>query len=167
MRKKIRAQVCNFLIAILPGTRWHKLKRHIFIFFGYNLMSDVKINGGTLIYGQGPLDFGSSTWIGIGARFYLGSDLGVIIGDNCDIGPEVSFICGTHDVGGSHRRAGSGYTRQIIINNGVWIGARCSILGGAIIGPGSIVGAGSLVLPGNYPENVVLAGVPAKVIKKL
>lgn len=53
----------------------------------------------------------------------------------------------------------------ISIGDHVWIGYRCHVLTGCEIGSGSIVGAGSL-LNRRYPNNCIVAGVPAKVIKK-
>ena len=55
---------------------------------------------------------------------------------------------------------------EIIINDDVWIGTNSIILKGVNIGQGSIVAAGSVVTK-NVPENSVVAGNPAKVIKYL
>jgi acetyltransferase-like isoleucine patch superfamily enzyme len=46
----------------------------------------------------------------------------------------------------------------------VWIGSRVTILPGTEIGRNSIVGAGAVV-KGVFPENVIIAGNPGKVIK--
>jgi acetyltransferase-like isoleucine patch superfamily enzyme len=54
----------------------------------------------------------------------------------------------------------------IKIGEGVWIGARATILPGVTIGAGSVVAAGSLVTK-DMPANVLIAGVPAKVIREL
>jgi acetyltransferase-like isoleucine patch superfamily enzyme len=58
-------------------------------------------------------------------------------------------------------------TRPIKIDNNVWIGAQCTILKGANIGAGCIVAANSVVLSGDYPDNSLIAGNPAKVVKSL
>lgn len=55
--------------------------------------------------------------------------------------------------------------RKVEIGNHVWIGANCIILYDTYIGEGSIVGAGSLV-KGKYPNNCMLVGQVAKVIKQ-
>lgn len=56
--------------------------------------------------------------------------------------------------------------KSITIGSKVWIGLGCTILKGSKISDGSIVGAGSVV-SGTFPEeNVVIAGNPAKVIKR-
>jgi acetyltransferase-like isoleucine patch superfamily enzyme len=70
-------------------------------------------------------------------------------------------------MGGGAKRAGIGAADPIVVGDGSWIGARAVILGGATIGSGCIIGAGAVVLPGIYEANTLLAGVPARVIKKL
>ena len=50
------------------------------------------------------------------------------------------------------------------IGNAVWIGAHATILPGVSIGNGAIVAAGAVVTK-DVPENTVVGGVPAKVIK--
>ena len=56
---------------------------------------------------------------------------------------------------------------EVILGDNVWVGWNSTILKGVQIGENSIVGAGSVVVKGIYPEGVVLAGNPAKIIKKL
>lgn len=56
--------------------------------------------------------------------------------------------------------------KDVIIGDNVWIGWNAIILKGSIIGNNSIVAAGSIVL-GEFPENVVIAGNPAKIVKKI
>ena len=53
----------------------------------------------------------------------------------------------------------------VIIGNDVWIGDRVMILPGVHIGDGSIIAAGAVVTH-DVPEYSIVAGVPAKVIKK-
>ena len=77
------------------------------------------------------------------------------------------MISGSHVLGGPHRRAGAGFSQPIVIGDGCWVGACSVILGGVTLGDGCVVGAGALVLAGNYPPNVLLAGVPAKIKKEL
>ena len=61
------------------------------------------------------------------------------------------------------------YPRKIapvIIGDNVWIGANATILPGVKIGDCSVVAAGALVNK-DVPNNVVVAGVPAKIVKRL
>ncbi|MDE5570988.1 MAG: hypothetical protein K2I86_02895, partial [Prevotella sp.] len=50
-----------------------------------------------------------------------------------------------------------------IVNNS-WMGANVTILDGTIIGNGCIVAAGAVV-KGEFPNNVIIGGVPAKILK--
>lgn len=56
--------------------------------------------------------------------------------------------------------------KGIIIGEHVWIGLGSKILKGVSLGPNTIVGAGSLVTKSFDEKNVIVAGVPAKIIKK-
>ena len=54
---------------------------------------------------------------------------------------------------------------DIIIEDDVWIGAGSIITAGVTIGKGTVIGAGSVVTK-DIPQNVIAAGVPAKIINK-
>jgi acetyltransferase-like isoleucine patch superfamily enzyme len=54
----------------------------------------------------------------------------------------------------------------VILEDNVWIGAQAGILPGTRIGRNSVVGFGA-VCAGVFPENAVIAGNPARVIKRL
>ncbi|HNF29019.1 MAG TPA: acyltransferase, partial [Chitinophagaceae bacterium] len=56
-------------------------------------------------------------------------------------------------------------TKKIKIGNNVWIGSNVIILKGAEIGNNVVIAAGSIV-SGNIPDNVLIAGVPAKIVKE-
>ncbi len=56
---------------------------------------------------------------------------------------------------------------SISVGDDVWMGANSTILKGAHIGSGCVIAAHAVVAAGNYPEQSLLAGVPAKVIKSL
>lgn len=58
-----------------------------------------------------------------------------------------------------------GQCREVVIGDHVWIGLRTTIFYGTNIGNGSIVGACSF-MKGSFPNNCMIAGVPAKMIKK-
>ena len=56
------------------------------------------------------------------------------------------------------------YGKPITIGNNCWIGAKVTILDGTKIGNGCIVAAGAVV-KGIFPDNVIIGGVPAKILK--
>ncbi len=57
-------------------------------------------------------------------------------------------------------------TKPVVIGNDVWIGANAVVLPGVTIGRHVVVAAGAVVTD-NVPDNVVVGGVPAKIIKQL
>lgn len=89
---------------------------------------------------------------------------GIIFEDNVWIGPRVSIISMNHDVNDYSR-----YTPNlpVVIRRDCWLGANAIILPGVELGEHTVVAAGAIVTK-SFPEgNQVLAGNPAKVIKKL
>lgn len=156
------SKILNFL----PPTRFFKLKRIIYGYAGLDIESNVRISSNIKILIGGDVSIGENTWVGHG--FLLtGGDALVQIGKNCDIGPNVSIVTGTHviDYVGDHV-AGQGYSLPVTIGNGCWICTSAVILGGTVIGEKSIVAAGAVVR-GTYPPKSLIGGVPAVVIKKL
>jgi acetyltransferase-like isoleucine patch superfamily enzyme len=101
----------------------------------------------------------------------------VTIGDNCQFASS-TLVTDTdfHPVDPDERlkqAAGHGISfdsvkkAAVVIGDNVWIGWNCTILKGVVIGKNSIVGAGSVVLAGDYPADSIIAGNPARVVKKL
>lgn len=116
----------------------------------------ISIGKGTIFYGPETMQIDRS-------RPYLLS-----IGSYCKITSGVTIL--THDYSRSVLRrvygdvVGEG--RKTIIGNNVFIGMNAIILMGTHIGNNVIIGAGSVV-SGDIPENVVVAGNPAKIIRTL
>lgn len=91
----------------------------------------------------------------------------VTIGNDVTITDGVIFH--NHDGGVGILRSkypGLDVIKPIIVGNNVFLGSRCTIMPGIKIGNNVIVGAGSLVTR-DIPDNVVVVGVPAKVLKTL
>lgn len=86
----------------------------------------------------------------------------VTIGKGCVISHNVTIIdSDTHCVDlPDHVK-----TKPVIIGDYVWLGNRSMVLKGVTIGNGAIVAAGAVVAK-DVPENTMVAGVPAKIIKK-
>ncbi|MGE5457762.1 MAG: acyltransferase [Methanococcaceae archaeon] len=89
-----------------------------------------------------------------------------VIGNNVAIGPNTQFITDTHKFGDEKKRVGKPITKKIIVEDGCWIGANVTILGGVTIGAGSIIGAGSVVAADIKP-NTLVVGDRAKGIREL
>lgn len=89
---------------------------------------------------------------------------GITIGDNVLIGHNVVLATLNHNLD-PEKRAGM-YPSPISIGNNVWIGSNSTILPGVTIGENSVVAAGAVVTK-DVPENTVVGGVPAKIIKTI
>lgn len=90
----------------------------------------------------------------------------ITIGDRVGISPHCMLITGNHDFHNQYNRVGNLIPGRINIENGVWLGTRCTILPGVTVGEGAVVGAGAVVTKDVEP-NVMVAGVPARVIRSL
>ena len=111
--------------------------------------------------------FGNNVFVNRFYQFHTGcSDSIIYIGDNVWIGMDVCFVCPTHEKGNKNQRAGKPIYKDIVVGQGSWIGARCTILPGVTIGEGCIIAAGSVVTT-DIPQNTLYGGVPAKFIKNL
>ena len=112
------------------------------------------------------INIGNDSFINYYCKIFCGDTGKVTIGNNVFIGPEVTICCISHEIGNENRRALDSKYNDIIIKDGAWICLRSTILQGVTIGKGAIVAAGSVVTK-DVPDNTMVAGIPAKVIKKL
>lgn len=95
---------------------------------------------------------------------------GVHIGDNVFIGHNVTFINDKHpraaNPDGSMQTETDWKVVETFIKDGASVGSSSTILCGLTIGENAIVGAGAVVTK-DVPANTIVAGVPAKVIRKV
>ena len=90
----------------------------------------------------------------------------VRIGDNVFIAPNVGLHTAGHPLDSKRRNEGLEYAGPITIEDDVWIGAGVQVCPGVTIHRGAVIAAGAVVTK-DVPANTVVAGVPAKVIKKI
>lgn len=90
----------------------------------------------------------------------------VKIGDNVLIGPNVSIYTAGHPIHADTRKTGYEYGAPITIGDNVWIGGNSIILPDVTVGSNSVIAAGSVVTK-DVPEWTVVAGNPARVIRKI
>ncbi len=114
------------------------------------------------------INFGKHTKIG--KNVFINFDCtfldlgGITIEDNVLIAPKVSLLSEGHPVSPETRH--SLVVGHIHIKKNAWIGANVTILQGVTIGENSVVAAGSVVSK-NVPDNVIVGGAPAKIIKEI
>jgi acetyltransferase-like isoleucine patch superfamily enzyme len=106
------------------------------------------------------ISVGKNVFINSGCRFQ--DQAGITIGDGVLIGHNVVLATLNHGLSPSDRS--TTYPAPIKIGNNVWIGANATILPGVTIGNNAIIAAGAVVTK-DVPENAVVGGVPAKLIK--
>jgi acetyltransferase-like isoleucine patch superfamily enzyme len=107
------------------------------------------------------IKIGKRVFINAGCQFQ--DQGGIEIGDDVLIGPQTIIATLNHDPNPEKR--GGMIPKPVKIGNKVWLGARVTICPGVTIGEGAIVGAGAVVTK-DVPPRTVVAGVPARVIKK-
>lgn len=139
-----------------------KIYKKIFLFFtrnpykiaNYYKKVGVKMGENVQIYND--VNFGTEPYL-------------IKLGDNVKITNKVSFI--THDGGINVLRnlgklEGNDFFGKILIGDNVFIGNGVYILPNVSIGDNCVIGAGSVVTK-KFPSNVIIAGVPAKIINSL
>ena len=90
----------------------------------------------------------------------------VRIGDYCMIGPNTLITTVGHPISPKRRRERRAQGTPVKIGNDVWIGGNCTILPGVTIGNNVVIAAGAVVTK-DVPDNSIVGGVPAKVIKQI
>lgn len=110
----------------------------------------------------------------IGDNVHIVASEKVIIGDNCLMASKVFISDTSHgDYGNSDKKSSPDippddrplFIKPVTIGKNVWIGENVCVLLGVNIGNGSIIAANSVVNR-DIPENCIVAGSPAKIIKK-
>ncbi|MBQ9658375.1 MAG: sugar O-acetyltransferase [Clostridia bacterium] len=90
----------------------------------------------------------------------------VHIGNNVMIGPNTLITTVGHPITPKGRREHISLASPVYIGNDVWIGGNCSILPGVKIGNNVVVAAGAVVTK-DVPDNSLVGGVPAKIIRQI
>jgi acetyltransferase-like isoleucine patch superfamily enzyme len=113
-------------------------------------------------------DFGKNITIGKNVFFNTGCSFqdrgGISIGNGSLLGMNVTIATLNHGLSLETRNIT--YSSPVKIGENVWIGSNATILPGVTIGDNSVVAAGAVVTK-DVPANTVVAGVPAKFVKKI
>jgi acetyltransferase-like isoleucine patch superfamily enzyme len=123
---------------------------------------------GTVIVGPGALLLVREQAVLELEDVFINSDSSIICCKHIKIGKGTTIGCDVEILDSDfHRLVRDDFemSKPILIGSHVWIGARATILKGVTIGSGSVVACGAVVTR-NVPENCLVAGVPAKVIKR-
>jgi len=139
------------------------------VIFGNNVkigaFSSLSITSHMSKYGVG-FKIGNNSGVGRFAEF--GSSGGIEIGEDVIMGSYVSFHSENHnfkDISKPIREQGV-TSEGIKLGNNIWVGAKVTFLDGCKVGNNCVIAAGAVV-KGVFPNNVVIGGVPAKIIKEV
>lgn len=161
-RKAKAAKLCqefNEISANNPEEQTKKIKE-IFGSYGNNISVQSRFN----------CDNGKN--IHVGNDFLSNYNLTILdiapvnIGNNVMIGPNVDIYTVNHPMTAKGRREYLAKGLPVTIGNDVWIGGKVSIMPGVTIGDNVVIAAGAVVTK-DVPNNSLVGGVPAKVIKEL
>jgi len=119
----------------------------------------------TPVSNTNKITIGDKTFINTETRFGC-PESNITIGNNCAIGPRVSFETINHGLHFVEGKGRGSFSKPIIVEDMAWIGAGAIILSGVRIKKGAVVAAGSVVNK-DVEAYTVVGGVPAKVIKKI
>jgi acetyltransferase-like isoleucine patch superfamily enzyme len=127
-----------------------------------------EIDESTTLFPPLHINYGKNTRIG--KNVFINFDCvfldlgGITIEDNVFIAPKVSILSEGHPINPEQRH--SLVPQAVHLKKNAWIGANVSILPGVTIGENSVVAAGAVVSK-NVPDNTVVGGIPAKIIKEI
>jgi putative colanic acid biosynthesis acetyltransferase WcaF len=124
--------------------------------FGCSLGKGVVIKPNVNIKYPWKLSLGSNIWIG--ERVWIDNLDNVTIGNNVCISQGAMLICGSHNY---KKQSFDLITKEIILNEGVWVGAKSIILPGVVAESHAILSAGS-VISKNLESFTVYKGNPAE-----
>lgn len=160
--KKLTLYRVNVMLSGTEERSFVKKRRLLNRLDNFEIGEGTKIVGPVECYGQ--LKVGKNCWIGKNLR--INGNGFVTIGDNCDIGPEVTFQTGSHEIGDASRRAGKGMACYQSVGSGTWIGGRSTILNNTVIGEGCVI-AGCACVTKDVQPNTLVGGVPARKLRDL
>ena len=106
--------------------------------------------------------------VGIGEYAYIGGGGGTTIGNDTIIGQYLSVHPENHNYADKSKLIREqGVSRKgIRIGNDCWIGAKVTILDGVNLGDKCVVAAGSIVTK-SFPNNSLIGGIPARLLKNI
>lgn len=90
----------------------------------------------------------------------------ISFGERMVMGPGVHIYCATHSIHVDERVAGYERAYPVELGDDMWIGGGVKIIGPCKIGNNCTIAAGAVV-KGDFPDNVVIGGCPARILKHL
>lgn len=120
-------------------------------------------------------DLNGLEYLEVGDHSYLANNVKVItakhgylyIGDEVMVAPNSVIVTGDHAFTKGSFRYASAPPKEVILHNGSWVAANCTVLPGAVLPKGSVLAANSCLSQAFATPYAIYGGVPAKQIKEL
>lgn len=159
--------LARIVLSPLPRFTFGQVRAAVLRMVGFEIGRKSGFYGMPRIFGRGDLShrlkIGERCWVNIDCHFDLSET--ITIGDGVGIGPEVMIMTGTHEMGDEDNRTGDYTALPVIIGDGVWLGARSTVMPGVTIGKGSVISAGAVVSR-DVPPNTIMLGAQGMPIEK-
>lgn len=162
MTKKARLYIKFRMMFIPDGPHGDRARGKLYQPYLKKYGKNFKLGSQAFIFNPNGLSVGNDVYIGFNS--YIGQGE-VCLKDEVLIGNFVSITASNHLAKDGSFRFGGFKAKPILIEKGTWIGAQSSILAGVSIGQSCLVASGSIVTK-SFDSDLVLGGVPAKIIGK-
>lgn len=166
MLRKLKI-LCYFIIVNNQLYFFDKLRSYLFKVFASNSgIKNLLVLSGVFVEGFPNLRLGNN--VSINQNCFISCYGGLTIGNDVAIGHNVSILTTDHIFDDIHKpiKEQKLVYKSVTIADNVYIGAKVTILAGVNIPKGTVIGAGSVVSKSFEEENCIIAGVPAKIIRK-
>lgn len=163
MEERLNAQEIYFLYNQISPKDVVKKRELLNILFKKEYNDLIIISPFVCDYGYN-ITFGKSCFVN--SNCYFMDCAKITLGDNVFVGPFCGFYTANHPLDAERRNQGLEIALPINIGDNCWFGANVSVMPGVNIGNGCVIAAGSVVTK-DVPDDVMVAGVPAKIIKKI
>ncbi|MBP1467271.1 acyltransferase [Candidatus Chloroploca sp. M-50] len=160
-----RLALAQLLLKPLPPFVGSRLRMFGLRLAGFEIGHGTQFWGMPIITGTGAitsrLHIGKHCLFNIDCIFDLVDT--ITIKDHVVVGHQALIITGSHVIGPATARAGALKPAPVVLEQGVWLGARVTILPGVTVGAGAVIGAGTVVAR-DVPANTLIAGSHRRVL---
>jgi len=156
--KTVTLELVVFFLHIAGHVPFHHFRRFCYRLCGMQIGEGTSIHTGLKLYDPHNIQIGKDTVIGEDA--ILDGRGKITIGDHVAFATGVMVYNSQHDIRDPQFAA---ITKDVHIDDYVFVGPRAILLPGVKIGKGAVIGAGAVVTK-DVPPGVIVAGVPAKPI---
>lgn len=154
----------HFPIALLYSFAYY-IHEHVVWRARINAAKDVRIHATASIRNAQNVYLGKNSHINHLCCIWAGEKSKIVMGDNLLMGPGVCIFSGNHGtLKGRPMTFQDRKEASIVIGDDVWLGAHSVITAGTQIANGVIVAAGAVVTRSITQADVIVAGIPAKII---